>query len=141
MATKGQMTGMLGTYLAAAELTKKGFIVSITSRNAKGADLLVTDQLCKKTWSIQVKTNRKAAGFWLMGAHYKVMPSPTHIYTFINLRDEERPNYYIVPSSQVAKLARKSISSTGSVWYSFYREDAKRYEEGWSVFESQPQSN
>ena len=55
MATKGQMTGMLGTYLAAAELTKKGFIVSITSRNAKGADLLVTDQSCKKTWSVQVK--------------------------------------------------------------------------------------
>jgi hypothetical protein len=30
MATKGQMTGMLGTYLAVAELTKKGFMVSIT---------------------------------------------------------------------------------------------------------------
>jgi hypothetical protein len=29
MASKGQMTGMLGVYLAAAELTQKGFIVSL----------------------------------------------------------------------------------------------------------------
>jgi hypothetical protein len=76
-----------------------------------------------------------------MGAGYKVMPSPTHIYIFINLRDEERPDYYIVPSSQVAKLGRKSESSTGSVWYSFYREDAGKYEKGWSIFESSPQSS
>ena len=58
------MTGMLGTYLSAAELTQKGLIVSITSRNARGADLLVADQDYKQTWSVQVKTNGKPAGFW-----------------------------------------------------------------------------
>ncbi len=82
MAAKGRMTGMLGTYLAAAELTQKGLIVSITSRNAKGADLLVANQSYKKTWSIQVKTNRKAAGFWLMGATYKVMASSGRISVY-----------------------------------------------------------
>jgi hypothetical protein len=55
MATKQQMTGMLGAYLAAAELTQKGLIVSMTSRNARGADLLVADQDYKHTWSVQVK--------------------------------------------------------------------------------------
>lgn len=64
MASKGQMTGMIGTYLAAAELTQRGLVVSITSRNARGADLLAADQAYKKTWSIQVKTNSKAATFW-----------------------------------------------------------------------------
>jgi hypothetical protein len=44
MASKQQMTGMLGAYLAAAELTQRGLIVSMTSRNARGADLLVADQ-------------------------------------------------------------------------------------------------
>jgi hypothetical protein len=41
-ATKGQMTGMLGTYLAAAELTHRGLVVWVTTRNARGADLLAT---------------------------------------------------------------------------------------------------
>jgi hypothetical protein len=48
MATTGQMTGMRGVYLVAAELTRLGFIVSPTSRSARGADLLVTDQECQK---------------------------------------------------------------------------------------------
>src|SRR5258708_27322359 len=98
MAAKGMMTGMLGTYLAAAELTQKGLVVSITSRNARGADLLVTDQAYKRTWSIQVKTNRKAASFWLLSKDYRDITSATHIYVFINLRGNERPDYYVVPS-------------------------------------------
>jgi hypothetical protein len=52
MASKAQMTGMLGVYLVAAELSGRGFIVSPTSRSAFGADLLVTDQQCKKAWSV-----------------------------------------------------------------------------------------
>jgi hypothetical protein len=91
MATKGQMTGMLGTYLAAAELTQKGLIVSITSRNARGADLLVTDKDYEKTLSIQVKTNRKAATFWLLNKAYKELKSATHLYVFVNLHGKERP--------------------------------------------------
>jgi hypothetical protein len=64
------------------------------------------------------------------------MSSPTHIYVFINLHGELRPDYYVVPSREVAKLARESKASTGSVWYSFSRVDAEKYKEGWSVFES-----
>ncbi len=48
MASKQQMTGMFGVYLTAAELTARGLIASPTSRSAIGADLLVTDQRCKK---------------------------------------------------------------------------------------------
>jgi len=66
MASKHQMTGMLGVYLTAAELTRLGFIVSPTSRSAAGADLLVTDHQCKKAWSVQVKTNSKPMNFWLL---------------------------------------------------------------------------
>jgi hypothetical protein len=53
------MTGVLGVYLVAAELSRRNFIVSITSRGAAGADLLVTGQQCKKAWSVQVKTNSR----------------------------------------------------------------------------------
>lgn len=37
-------SGMESIYRVAAELTCRGFIVSLTSRSAKGADLLATDQ-------------------------------------------------------------------------------------------------
>ncbi len=135
MATKGQMTGMLGTYLAAAELTQKGFVVSITSRNARGADLLVTDQACKRTWSVQVKTNRKPATFWLLSKDYKGIVSRTHIYVFINLHGNERPDYYVVPSRVVAKHGTTSpVRKSGSIWYSFWRVTAERYHERWSTF-------
>ena len=44
MAKNAIISGMTGVYLVAAELSKRGFIVSPTSRGAEGADLLVTDQ-------------------------------------------------------------------------------------------------
>jgi hypothetical protein len=135
MATKAQMTGMLGTYLAAAELTQKGLVVSVTSRNARGADLLATDQDHKCTWSIQVKTNRKVAGFWLLSKNYKELSSPTHIYLFINLRGDERPDYYVVPSRVVKRYGSTTpVRSTGSIWHEFSRHYAESYKEKWSVF-------
>lgn len=135
MATKGQMTGMLGTYLAAAELTQQGLIVSLTSRNARGADLLVADQGYQKIWSVQVKTNRKATTFWLLSKDYKEVVSPTHIYLFVNLRGKERPDYYIVPSRVVAKHGTTTPERTGgSIWHSFWRKTAERYHERWSIF-------
>ena len=88
---KNQLTGMLGVYLTAAELTSRGFIVSPTSRSALGADLLVTDQRCQKAWSVQVKTQRQAANYWLVGSHAREINSPTHIYVFINLRGAIAP--------------------------------------------------
>lgn len=135
MATKGQMTGMLGTYLAAAELTYNGLVVSITSRNARGADLLATDQDYKRTWSIQVKTNRKPASFWLLSKDYTELSSPTHIYLFINLRGDKRPDYYVVPSQTVKRRGTTSpIRSGGSVWHEFSRKNAEKYKENWSIF-------
>jgi hypothetical protein len=66
MTTKGIMNGMLGVYLAAAELTQRGLIVSPTSRSSRGVDLLATDQSFKRAWSVQVKTNGKRATYWLL---------------------------------------------------------------------------
>jgi len=136
MATKGQMTGMLGTYLAAAELTHQGLIVSVTSRNARGADLLVADQEFKKAWSVQVKTNAKPASFWLISKDYKSIVSPTLVYLFLNLRGDQKPDYYVVPSRIVAKHGTTTPErSGGSIWYSFKRSIADSYKDKWSVFD------
>jgi hypothetical protein len=136
VASKGQMTGMLGTYLAAAELTQRGLIVSITSRNARGADLLIADQSYKQAWSIQVKTNRKPASFWLLSKDYKELSSETHLYLFLNLRGDVKPDYYVAPSRVVKKLGTTTpVRSGGSIWHSFARKDAEPYKDRWSVFD------
>ncbi len=67
LATKSQLSGMRGVYLVAAELVARGFIVSVTSRSAAGADLLVTDEACAQAWSVQVKANANSGTYWLLG--------------------------------------------------------------------------
>lgn len=134
MASKAQMTGMLGVYLVAAELSRLGFIVSPTSRSAAGADLLVTDQSCRKAWSVQVKTNAKRASFWLVGKHALKLRSDSHAYVFVNLRGDTRPEYIVATSNHVADKVVEAKSKTGSVFYEFRSRDRPSDGEGWELF-------
>jgi hypothetical protein len=128
MASKGQMTGMLGVYLTAAELVKRGFIVSPTSRSAKGADLLVTDQRCQNAWSVQVKANASNASFWLAGRSARDLKSKTHIYVFVSIPKNKAPRFFVVPSRTVAKKVPGGRKS----WYPYYRDE--RFENRWAIF-------
>ena len=131
MTTKGQLTGMTGVYMVAAELTRRGFIASPTSRSARGADILVADQNCKHACSLQVKTNGKSASFWLLNAHAKDMVSPTHLYVLVNLI-KDRPEFFIVPSRVVAR--RMDIAKQGkSTWYSISRKSVKEFKDNWDL--------
>ena len=136
---------MRGVYLVAAELSRLGLIASPTSRSAIGADVLVTDHLCSRSFSVQVKTNAKTFNFWLVGSKAQEMVSPTHIYVFVNLRakkDREVIEFYIVPSSVVAEKTRYGkAKTTGSEWYSFYLEDALPFKDKWEVFLDDSASN
>jgi hypothetical protein len=138
MASKGQMTGMLGVYLTAVELVKRGFIVSPTSRSAMGADLLVTDQRCRKAWSVQVKTNAALARYWLVSHKSKETVSPSHIYVFVNVpkpqNRQKEPQFYIVPSGVVGNKFKttKPRGSRGSIWHYFERKEA--YRDNWNIF-------
>jgi hypothetical protein len=126
-------TGMQGVFHVAAELTHLGFIVSVTSRNAFGADLLVTDQRCRRAWSVQVKTNHQRMSFWLLNSHAKEIKSPTHIYVFVTLKKNQRPEFQAVPSEFVAEHVYVQETKSG-VWYSFDRSDLNPESEGWEVF-------
>ena len=81
-----QLTGMGGVYLVAAELSRRGFLASPTSRSAIGADLLVTDQACLRAYSVQVKTNAVTHSFWLLGKKARSLISKHYIYVLVNLR-------------------------------------------------------
>lgn len=136
MASTGQMTGMRGVYLTASELSRLGFIASPTSRSAAGADLLVTNQSCSKAFSVQVKTNARSFGFWLVGAKAQVISSTSHIYVLVNIRtkkDVEIHEYFIVPSREVVKLTRQ-FDRVNSTFYALSRAVIEKYRDKWSVF-------
>jgi len=138
MVGKGQFTGMRGVYLVAAELAKRDYIASPTSRSAAGADLLVTDALMKRAFSVQVKTNGKAMNFWLVGKQGQELASDSYVYVFVNIKPKQdardEVDYYVVPSSVVKEKTRYGKAKTGSEWYSFMCQDAKPFKDRWSVF-------
>ena len=130
---KGQVAGMRGVYLVAAEMSPLGFIASPTSRSALAADILVTDQACEHAFSVHVKTNSTAASFWLVGKHVPV--SDTHVYVLVNLKSKGNallPEYFVVPSKAVRE---KTVYSKHprSEFYSVYRKDVLNYKDKWAV--------
>jgi hypothetical protein len=133
MASGHQMNGMLGVYLTAAELTSRGFIVSLTSRNAFGADLLATDQKCRRAWSVQVKTKNSKNTYWLLSPAAAKLKSESHLYVFVHLKGDSRPDYLVVPSTIVARKMTTYVRQN-STWYAFPRTAIQSNEEGWEIF-------
>jgi hypothetical protein len=130
---KAQLTGMCGVYFVAAELSRRGFIASPTSRSAMAADILVTDQACTRTFSVQVKTNSGAASFWLVG---KPQPaSDSHIYVLVNLKAQgggPSLEYFVVPSTIVNEKTVHEKSKAAE-FYSVQRKDVLQYQNGWDA--------
>jgi hypothetical protein len=137
MASKGQFTGMTGSFLVAAQLSARRLVASTTSRSAAGADILVTDEECCVAFSVQVKTNSKSSGFWLLGSKEPSSGSRSHIYAFVNLGKDESGDvtgdYYLVPSGVVKKIAKYGSDNWQN--YSVYKTDIEKYRNNWSIFE------
>jgi hypothetical protein len=120
-----------GMYLAAAELCRQGFNVTPTSRNMAGADLLITDDRCRNTWTMQVKVTDKTykpRRGWLIGRHTEKTAHPTHAYVFVMLNGDHRPEFYIVPSAIVAQNKKGAASMP-----EFLLVDAEKYKEQWEI--------
>jgi len=141
------MTGMQGVYTVATELTRRGLVVSPTSRSAYGADLLVTDQLCNHAWSVQVKTNFGRPKFWLLNKHARETKSNTHVYVLVNLgqkNDHQKSlpaDFFVVPSRIVAGRMRKTPGRerTRTIFYSIFEDKIIKYKNGWNLFGKQIQ--
>jgi len=123
-----------GMFLAAAELCKHGFNVTPTSRNMAGADLLITDDRCRNTWTIQVKvtdqTFKRRRG-WLIGRNAALTAHPTHAYVFVTLNGDGRPDFYVVPSEFVATHQSGAASMP-----EFHQTEAESFREGWNMLRS-----
>jgi hypothetical protein len=103
------LTGVAGEYFVAAELSRRGYIASITLRNSKGVDILVTNEEATANAGIQVKSKRQGGKHWLLNVKAESYESPRLFYVFVILGSPEtRPIYHVVPSRVVAKYVRES---------------------------------
>lgn len=103
------LSGVAGEYFVAAELSRRGYLASITLRNTKGVDILCSNADATKTVAIQVKTNRRSNREWVLNQKAESFYADNHFYVFVNLHDnEQQPDYFIAPSEAVATLVRET---------------------------------
>ena len=55
------LTGVAGEYFVAAELSRRGFVASLTLRNTRGIDVLASNADATRSVGIQVKTSQGIA--------------------------------------------------------------------------------
>lgn len=81
------LAGVSGEYFVAAELSRRGYIASLTSKNTKGIDLMASNLDASKTVGIQIKTNQGGKKSWLLSKENENYRSDNLFYVFVSFRD------------------------------------------------------
>lgn len=102
------LSGISGEYFVAAELSRRGFITTLTLKNTKGVDILASDQEAIKTIAIQVKTTTKNKNEWMLTEKSESFVSENHFYVLVRLNNLAQPTFHIVPSKAIAKKIKTS---------------------------------
>ena len=102
------LSGVAGEYFVAAELSRRGYIASITLRNSKGVDVLCSSANATKSVGIQVKTSKYSESKWLLNKKSEDYYANNLFYVFVKLNyNQKSPDYFIVPSKVVATATRE----------------------------------
>ena len=100
--------GAIGTYLAAAELARRGFIVSALSQTAKGIDILAARADTLAPVAIQVKTTTKKKPEWMLNHKAEEHTADGLYYCLVKLAADGPAEFYVVPARVVARSVRVS---------------------------------
>jgi len=104
--------GVAGAHFVAGELSQRGYVATLTARNTKGIDVLVSKLDGSRSVSIQVKTSSaKQRGnytrSWWMGKKDENIFSDYLFYVFVDIKtSNEKPDYYVVKSKVVAEYVK-----------------------------------
>ncbi len=109
MDLESTLVGVAGEYLAAGELTLRGYVASITLRNSRGIDIVASSSNGTRSANFQIKTNKSGASSWILNKASEEFFAPNHYYIFVSLRGlTTRPGYYVVPSKVVATYTKET---------------------------------
>jgi hypothetical protein len=96
------LSGIAGEYLVAAELSRRGYIASLTLRNTQGIDVLASSADGRRQVAIQVKCDQGKGREWILTAKAERLRGPHLFYVFVRLHHLGTPEFFVVPSSVVA---------------------------------------
>jgi|SRR6185503_4046343 len=101
------LSGIAGEYFVAAELSRRGYVASITLRNTRGIDILASNSDATRSVGIQVKTKQGRGAEWMLNQKVETLDLAKNLFfVFVCLNDLDGPDYYIVPRKTVITYAR-----------------------------------
>jgi hypothetical protein len=104
----GIQAGITGEYLVAAELSRRGYVATLTLRNTRGIDILASNSDATRSVGIQVKTAQSLKPAWVMNKKAEADLAENLLYVLVCLPPEGSPTFYVVPRQVVAKYVRES---------------------------------
>lgn len=109
------LSGIAGEYFVAGELSRRGYIASITLRNTAGIDILVSNK--EKSVNIQVKTRCvETTDGWKMGSNPLDFDEMNRniFYVFVEIYSDPNNNeidYYIIPKNELNKRVENNFQA------------------------------
>ena len=106
--TSSILAGIAGEYFVAGELSRRGWIASLTLRNTRGVDILAKHEGTNRSVGVQVKTSSGRNPKWILNKKAETMTDPTVFYAFVRLMNGDTPRIHIVPSAVVAEHTERT---------------------------------
>jgi hypothetical protein len=127
--SSNQVVGNVGMYYVCYRLSRLGWNVMPTARNAKGIDVLVYSQDAKRTHSIQVKALSKRNPVPL-GSHTDGLIGDFFVVC-CNVASDS-PECHVLRPSEVRSLAHKGVKDDKtSFWLQPKHYDRPEFREAW----------
>jgi len=127
-------SALAGEYLVAGELSRRGYLVSITMGNAKAVDIFASTQ--KETIKIDVKASRNKTSWPIAKANEDLY----YVFVYLQPKDKLRiesksgistpPEYYIVPAKDIV---RKNLIIPWESIPGIKYNSLKEYRERWDL--------
>ena len=103
----GGQVGVAGEYLVAAELSRRGYVATLTLRNTRGIDILVSNLDATRVVGIQVKTSQRAKAKWVMTKKAEEDLAENLFYVFVCIPPLLPATFHVVPRKEVAEHVRE----------------------------------
>jgi hypothetical protein len=145
------LRGIAGEYFVAAELSRRGYVASLTLRNTRGIDILASNADATKSVGIQVKTNQGNKKQWILSEKAESDTAENLFYVFVNLNGRGTPEYHIVPRADVANFVREDHAAWratpgrtgkphGESKIRVFRDKDDAYRDRWDLLGLEPES-
>jgi hypothetical protein len=111
------ITGNTGMYFVAYQLSRRGWNVMPTSRNARGIDLLAYDANARNFLGLQIKTLSRGRNAVPLGLHPQFLGDWWIVVTNVgNIAEVENPECFVLTPGEVKRGAVQDEGAPQACW-------------------------